>query len=269
MIERLIDLAENAAVVWAVVNQVVAAVLLECQAGDHIRMAEQLVVCLVLNPDLEAILEVIAAGPIRFPVDVMLQVEIGGAVNAHQDVKGHIIILDLHNAHIGITNDLDYRNPFRHEKVCSVRVQLIILRHNIIDGGVEVHGIYIAGNPLPAQSDLQVRHFFCSRQDAEQCPIISGFLQLQLYRRSENAGGLAQAGMRGISAAGDIDEEIILCAAAVIIVITQGMGTGSFLIQAIQPFLYLFCGFLLRQALHLCEVLVSAQFLHTDGAAAS
>ena len=82
MVERLIDLAESTAIVWAVVNEVVTAVLLKCQAGDHVRMAEQLVVCLVLNPDLKAILEIIAAGPIRFPVDVMLQVEIGGAVNA-------------------------------------------------------------------------------------------------------------------------------------------------------------------------------------------
>lgn len=76
MVERLIDLAESTAIVWAVVNEVVTAVLLKCQAGDHVRMAEQLVVCLVLNPDLKAILEIIAAGPIRFPVDVMLQVEI-------------------------------------------------------------------------------------------------------------------------------------------------------------------------------------------------
>ena len=57
MVERLIDLAESTAIVWAVVNEVVTAVLLECQAGDHVRMAEQLVVCLVLNPDLKAILE--------------------------------------------------------------------------------------------------------------------------------------------------------------------------------------------------------------------
>ena len=75
--------------------------------------------------------------------------------------------------------------------------------------------------------------------------------------------------MRGISASRNVNEEIILCVAAVVIVITQGMSTGFFLIQAIQPFLHLFYGFLLRQALHLCEVLVPAQFLHTDGAAAS
>ena len=137
MVERLIDLAESTAIVRAVVNQVVTAVLLECQAGDHIRMTEQLVVCLVLNPNFKAILEIIATGPIRVPVDVILQVEIGCAVNAHQDVKGHIIILDLHNAHIGVANDLDYRNPFRHEKVCSVGVQFVILRHNIIDGGLK------------------------------------------------------------------------------------------------------------------------------------
>lgn len=121
MVERLIDLAESATIVRAVVNQVITAVLLKCQAGDHIRMTEQLVVCLVLNPDFKAILEIIAAGPIRLTVDVMLQVEIGCAVNAHQDVKGHIIILDLRNAHIGIADDLDDRNPFRYEKsVASV-----------------------------------------------------------------------------------------------------------------------------------------------------
>lgn len=31
MVERLIDLAESTAIVWAVVNEVVTAVLLKCQ----------------------------------------------------------------------------------------------------------------------------------------------------------------------------------------------------------------------------------------------
>ena len=75
--------------------------------------------------------------------------------------------------------------------------------------------------------------------------------------------------MRGISTAGNIDEEVIRRVAAIKIVITQGMGAGSLLIQASQPFLHLFYSFLLRQAFHLCEVLIPAQFLHTDGAAAS
>lgn len=63
MVERLIDLADGAAVVRAVVDQVVTAVLLECQAGDALPTAKRLVVCRVLDPDLKAVLEVITAGP--------------------------------------------------------------------------------------------------------------------------------------------------------------------------------------------------------------
>lgn len=108
MIKLFFNLAESAAVVRAIINQVVTAVLLKCQTTDHIRMTEQFIVCLILNPDFKTILEIITTSTIRFAIDIMLQIKIGCAVNTHQDVKGHIIILDLRYAHIGVSNDLDY-----------------------------------------------------------------------------------------------------------------------------------------------------------------
>lgn len=76
MIKLFFNLAESAAVVRAIINQVVTAVLLKCQTTDHIRMTEQFIVCLILNPDFKTILEIITTSTIRFAIDIMLQIKI-------------------------------------------------------------------------------------------------------------------------------------------------------------------------------------------------
>ena len=227
MIECFINLAENPAVVRAVINQVVAAVLLKYQAGDHICVTEQFIMCLILNADLKTVLEIITATAVRVPIDVMFQVEIWRAVDAHQDIKSQVIILDLHGSHIGISNNMDHRNPFWHKEVRGPRLKFVILGDNVVHSGVEVHGIYIARNPLTAQCDFQIRYIFRRGHDVEQCAVVSGGLQFKFQRRSKNAGGLAKTGMRRISTSRNIDEEVVLCIAAVVVIIAQGMGTSS------------------------------------------